>query len=603
MVLGALQTIPTKLKPFGGRGMGPSHDGPKEAKMTSKRLALAAALLPFVLAAAGCGGGTQPAAPTRTSASPATAAEGAEQGSKGQVAAPAAAARVSFYAAARFAEQASFGPTPALIAELQAKGFERWIDEQFALQASQIDIAPYGFVDPTPQADWDRFHGEFPTLAVRAPDQLRLRVMWSLGQFIVVSHRKGDLHGALHWMNNLQRWSLGSYSDLLYGISVDPMMGQYLDNLQNRPKSAECPHCAPNENYARELMQLFSLGVYKLNPDGSAQRDNRGRLIETYTQKDVEELARVLTGWAINNDPPNRPVRNWANWAKPLVPSTWPPERDSGQKVVLGKTFPAGQSTDKDLRDAVALLMAHPNTAPFVAQRMIQHLVKSDPTPAYVGRVAAAFRDNGRGQAGDMKAVVKAVLLDREARVGDDPATASIPSGKFREPVLHSAALWRGLGCQRYPRNNWGGIAITGSQNPFGAESVFGYYAPTDRAPGSNLLAPEQRLLTPIEIRDRIALPEWPGQYRPNQLRDWSAFNDSGCQLAELSAAFKSSPREFLDLLSRRYFRGAMPPTLRSNIEQMMREPWPPWNRDDPYEGALRMLGYALATPYFGVIK
>ena len=586
--------------------MDPSPDGPEEAKMTSKRLAFAAALLPLVLATAGCGGGAQstsPAAPTRTSASPATAAEGAEQGSKGQVAAPAAAARVSFYAAARFAEQASFGPTPALVAELQAKGFERWIDEQFALPASQIDIAPYGFVDPTPQAEWQRFHAEFPTLSVRAPDQLRLRVMWSLGQFIVVSHRKGDLHGALHWMNNLNRWSLGNYSDLLYAISVDPMMGQYLDNLQNRPKSAECPHCAPNENYARELMQLFSLGVYKLNPDGTPQRDNRGRLIETYTQKDVEELARVLTGWTINNDPPNRPVRNWANWAKPLVPSTWPPERDSGQKVVLGKTFPAQQSTEKDLRDAVALLMAHPNTAPFVAQRMIQHLVKSDPTPAYVGRVAAVFRDNGRGQVGDMKAVVKAVLLDREARMGDDPATASIPSGKFREPVLHSAALWRGLGCQRYPRNNWGGIAITGSQNPFGAESVFGYYAPTDRAPGSNLLAPEQRLLTPLEIRDRIALPEWPGEYRPNQPRDWSAFNDSGCQLAELSAAFRSSPREFLDLLSRRYFRGAMPPTLRSNIEQMMREPWPPWNRDDPHEGALRMLGYALATPYFGVIK
>lgn len=571
----------------------------KKTVSVGRRSALLACTLGLALV--GCGGGQGTAEPLRPAA-PLAAGDGAPQASQGQVAPPAAAAKVSFYAASRFAEQASFGPTAALVAELQAKGFEKWIDDQFALPPSQIDVTPFGFVDPTPRADWDRFHAAFPSLMVGAPDQLRLRVTWSLGQFIVVSYRKGDLHGALHWMNNLNRWSLGGYADLLYGISVDPMMGQYLDNIQNRPKSTECPHCAPNENYARELMQLFSLGVYKLNPDGTPQRDERGRLIETYSQKDVEELARVLTGWSINNDPPNRPNRNWMNWAKPLVPSTWPPERDSGAKVVLGKTFPANQTADKDLRDTVALLMAHPNTAPFVAFRMIQHLVKSDPTPAYVGRVAGVFRNNGKGQAGDMKAVVKAVLLDAEARSGDLPGATGIPAGKFREPMLHSAAMWRGLGCQRYPRTHWMPAARTGSQDAFGAESVFGYYAPTDRAPGSNLLAPEQRMLTPIEIRDRISLPEWPGQF-VNNSRDWSYFNGTGCAVDELTAAFQRSPRDFNDWLARRYFRGAMPPTLRSNIEQMMREPWPPWNRDDSKEGAMRMLGFALATPYFGVVK
>lgn len=544
-----------------------------------------------LLALSACGGGQTPQA-------------AAPSPSSGQVAPPAAAAKVSYYAAARFAEQASFGPTPTLVAALQAKGFEKWIDEQFALPTSQIDVSPYlHFKDPTPDADWQRYRGEFPNLAAGAADQLRLRVSWSISQFLTVSDRKGDLVGALYWINMLQRHSLSRYDELLYQASIHPMMGQYLDNIENRPKSSECLHCAPNENFARELMQLFSIGVHKLKPDGTPERDARGRLIETYTQRDVEELARVLTGWEINPEPPNRGNRNWANWAKPLVATTWPPLRDTGRKQVLGREFPAGQSQDKDLRDAIDLLMKHPNIAPFVSLRLIQHLVKSNPSPAYVGRVAARFRNNGSGVAGDLKAVVKAVLLDAEARAGDHPATARADDGKFKEPFLHALALWRGLGCRVVPPTDWEGVAL-GGQTPFNAESVFSFYAPTDRAPGSNLLAPEQRLLTGKELRDRVSLTEWPTVWDPRtNRRSYRLFDQTGCDLAGLRAAFVSSPRAFNDYLTARYFRGAMPPTLRSNIEQMMKEPWPPWNRDDPSEGALRMLGFALATPYFGVSK
>jgi uncharacterized protein (DUF1800 family) len=347
-------------------------------------------------------------------------------------------------------------------------------------------------------------------------------------------------------------------------------------------------------------MQLFSLGVVKLNVDGTSVKDAKGNPVETYSQKDVEELARVLTGWTWDNDPQNRPGRNFANWGKPMVPSTLAPERDSGAKVVLGRTFPAGQTPMKDLADAVDLLMAHGNTAPFVATRLIQHLVKSNPTPAYVARVAAKFRNNGQGVSGDLSAVVKAILLDQEARQGDDPGRARNDDGKLREPFLHHTALWRGLGCSRVP--SWSNsIALPPNQAPFNAESVFSYYAPTDRAPGSNLLAPEQRLLNASELTSRLNLAysmRWDDAAQQVTL---NAFTQAGCNAQALVDAYAASSRTYIDWLNERFFRGAMPPTLRTSMESMIAKPQ--WDARQPIEGAIRMLDYALFSPYFGVIK
>lgn len=566
-------------------------------QLPNPRRCAAAAAIVCALVGASCGGASSQSAAPPSGAEPPAA-------STGQVT-PRPPGAVSTYAAARFAEQVSFGATPALVEDIRSKGFARWIDEQFALPPSQVDTASFqDFVSPTPADEWRRFSLAFPNLAIAAPDQLRLRVSWSISQFIVVSSGKGDLVGAMHWINLLQRHALGRYDELLYQISIHPMMGFYLDNHQNRPRSTQCPSCVPNENFARELMQLFTLGVYELNPDGTPQRDARGRFRETYSQRDVEELARALTGWRWDPDPPHRPNRNFANWARPMVPTVWPPERDSGAKTVLKTDFAAGQSQEKDLRDVVAMLMNHPNIAPFVATRLIQHLVKSNPTPAYVGRVAAVFRNNGGGVAGDLKAVVKAVLLDAEARAGDAPATQRADDGKFREPFLHATMLWRGLGCARVAEVSWigAGPALSRSQLPLSAESVFGFYAPTDRAPGSNLLAPEQRLLTGADIKARLSLAEWPSRWNGSS-RSYENYAAAGCRLDEFRDAFAASPRAFNDLLSARFFRGAMPPTLRSNIEQIMAERYPPWNAADPAEGALRVLGYALMTPYAGISR
>ena len=546
-----------------------------------------------------CGGGRDPA----TAAPSATTTLSA-----GQVAGTAANAKVTHYAASRFAEQVSFGPTPALVAEIRAKGFEAWIDEQMAMPAHPMDIKPaegvykYGFNDPLPAPLGNYYQTEFIRLALVAPDQLRWRVQWSLSQYIVAATTMNQVPGWVVWANVLYSHAFDNYGPLLRAVSLDRHMGAYLNNDQNRPKSAECPHCAPNENYARELMQLFAIGVFKLNSDGTPQRDSRGKFIESYSQTDVEELARALTGWSTDPNPPNRPDRNFANWGKPMVPSTWPPERDAGRKVVMGTVFPAGQKQDKDLDDIVKMLMAHPNIAPFVALRLIQNLVKSNPSPAYVERVAAKFKNNGAGVTGDMKSVIKALLLDEEARRGDNPLNARPEDGKFREPFLHRTAQFRGMGCQRTPE--WEPLKSyynVSTQAPNQADSVFGYYAPTDRAPGSNLLAPEQRLLDAREMTARLSEVNNLRWNRVTRVNDLSPLRDAGCAVDLFVEAYARSPKDFLDVLSERYFRGAMPPTLRNNMEQIIRAP--SWNASDMSEGAMRMLAFALATPYYGVTK
>jgi uncharacterized protein (DUF1800 family) len=580
-----------------------------EGKSSRALRAGSAGVLLVVLSAlsalSACGGGQRGAAPTATAA--ALAADADPSASRGQVAAPAAAPPVTYYAAARFADQTSFGATPALVAEIRSKGLVRWIDDQLALPVTLMDHRPAEAIFTYPDlAQIPQHLGNYPTIAfarmsLSSPDQLRLRVAWALSQFVTAAYDGNNPTGGVSYFNVLYGNAMGNYRQVLLDISLNRQMGAFLNNDQNRPKSAECQHCAPNENFARELMQLFSIGVVKLNPDGTPQRDGRGRFIETYTQRDVEELARMLTGWTTDPDPPNRPPRNSANWMKPMVPSTFRHERDSGAKQVMGRTFRAGQPARKDLEDAVDLLMNHPNIAPFVATRLIQHLVKSNPTPAYVGRVAAVFVNNGAGVRGDMQALVRAVLLDVEARSADNPAAARGDEGKIREPWLHRMALWRGLGCTQLPASAWG-VRFPGQQVALMPRSVFSFYAPTDRAPGSNLLAPEQKLLLNDEFRQRLSEHFSPRSGTWDN-QNYSAYQQAGCRLGDWAERFARGSGPFIDMVSEHYFRGAMPPTLRSTMEQMMRSTSPPWNGNDNHSGALTMIGFALNTPYFGAMR
>lgn len=516
-------------------------------------------------------------------------------------------ANISYYAAARFAEQVSFGATPELIAEIQKLGFEAWIDAQFAMPATTAAMPRELFIVATGDAakmaaeqKLGLFRNDnFWTTALTAPDQLRQRVAWSIFAYIPVG--AGQANGTLEYYNMLRKNAFGNYADLLHDVTIHPGMGFYLNNEQNRPTSPQCLGCTPNENYARELMQLFTVGVVQLNSDGSTVRDAQGKAKETYSQKDVEELARALTGWRAPENNTGLPDDYWPHYGQAMIPEPQDFMHDSGQKMVMGNVLKAGMNAPEELNAVVAMLMKHPNIAPFVSLRLIQHLVMSNPSPQFLTRISSKFRDNGKGVTGDLRAMVKAILLDPEAREGDQVNGNDKRAGILREPVLWQTAVYRGLGCKRMSRNVWqGNEYIEGSQNqdPVYVPSIFAYFQATDRAPGSNLLAPEQKLLNTISFTDRIGSLSWrfADRNNPNHQNNLST---TGCNIAELGTAFKNSPNEFLDLVSKRWFRGAMPATLRSSMLSLTQaDRW-----EYPDLGAFTVLGFALASPSFGVIK
>lgn len=521
--------------------------------------------------------------------------------SAGQVK-PVAGAQMSYYAAARAAEQVSFGATPALVAELMQKGLPAWIDAQFALPASTA-VAPswVRYFDGNNEVASTRAGNvpvdQFWRRALTAPDQLRQRVAWALFQYIPVA--QGQPNGQLQYYNMLINNAFGTYGQLLREVTVQPMMGWYLNNETNRPPSPECLGCTPNENYARELMQLFSIGVVQLNSDGSVIRDASGKPRESYTQKDVEALARALTGW--RNPWDTDPNGKMADFDQRMTPEPQAFFHDSTAKVVMGMPLASGMSPDAELDAVIALLMQHPNVAPFVSLRLIQHLVTSNPSPAYLSRISAVFRNNGKGVAGDLRAVVKAILLDPEARAGDVPGQQNRQFGKFREPVQWLSALMRGLACSApmYSTNGttqW--VVSPPGQPPNAPASVFSFYQATDRVPGSNLLAPEQKIVGTMEMNNRFGNLNW---HLLDANNPASAGNraSSGCDLATPAALLQNDPGGFLDWVSQRWFRGAMPPTLRSKMAVLMQsESWASGE-----EGALTMIQFALASPYFGAIR
>lgn len=514
-------------------------------------------------------------------------------------------AQVSFYAASRMADQVSFGPTPALVAELTRTGLEAWIDAQFALPPT-LEQMPRAYLDYKEQ-DRAAEHrlGQFHPAqwwrdALTAPDQLRKRVAWALFEFMPVA--QGAAYGHVAYYNMLTRNAFGNYGQLLRDVTTQPAMGFYLNNELNRPRSPECLGCSPNENYARELLQLFSIGVVQLNIDGSTVRTADGKPKESYTQKDVEELARALTGWRQPQNNTGLPSYGWPHFDQPMIAESNPALHDSGAKTVMGTPLAAGMGATKELDAVIALLMKHPNTAPFVSLRLIQHLVTSNPSAQYMTRVASVFRNNGKGEAGDLKAVIKAILLDPEARRGDQPGADSMRFGKLREPVNYMSSMMRAMGCTGplvggTPAMTW--VENPPGQSPDNPPSIFSYYQASDRAPGSNLLAPEQKLLNMNELTSRFGSMNWRLIDPNNQMRDTNRAQ-SGCDLDTLAGAFAQSPKAFVDLVSLRFFRGAMPPTLRSTLQSLMVGE-SNWN--SPEEGALTLLQFALSSPYYGVIK
>lgn len=507
----------------------------------------------------------------------------------GQVGGLSAPSNLTHYAAARFLEQASMGPSPSMMAQVKAQGIDAWITAQMKLPPTKI-ITPESMVNYDDQRDKpaadrmrDFYNLNLFNFFIGGEDQLRIRTSWALSNFLVVSTRKVAEYGGLEYLNTLQSGALGQYSDLLKNITLSPAMGNYLDNSQNTKWQL-------NENYGRELMQLFSVGLVQLNMDGTPKRDPNGKVIETYSQKDVIEMTRALTGWNFVPNPTNLiSNRNFANYGKPMIENSG--RHDTGSKSFLGKTIPAGQTAAQDLDSLVEILVTHPNTAPFVALRLIQGMTTSDPSPAYLQRVATVFKETK----GNLAKVVTAILTDPEARAGDTFGKTTNNFGRIKEPVMVFTSALRGLGCKvaikRTDKPNE--IYQSNNQQPLNANSVFNFFPPNHRTQGTNVLAPEQKLLNSVEFSSRMGNFMYSLQYE-------SALNDAGCDVATFKAAQAVSDEKLMDLMNERFFRGTLSASISKSMIDANKNLW---NRDQGLRLVGAYLDMASVTPAFGVSK
>lgn len=422
---------------------------------------------------------------------------------------PAPDARPSAADAARFLGQASFGArSPAEIEALQVKGYPLWLWEQFntdtLLHTSYLDQQqwrnlddkkrPYATEEMSYEAIWQQW--------LFGADQLRARTAFALSQIVVISNIAPDIrpYAMSSYWDMLNRNAFGNYRTLLREVTLHPAMGYYLNMLRSAKEDpAEGTH--PNENYAREVLQLFSIGLLKLNPDGTPLLDGNGRTQPTFDEPVVKGFARAFTGWSFGgldttseHDFHCPDENDEALWQRPM--QNWPAFHEPGEKLLLdGRRLPAGQGAAKDLNDALDAIFNHPNVAPFFCRQLIQRLTTSNPSPTYVKRVADVFVNNGRGVRGDLKAVVRAVLLDKEARA----AEPGVHFGKLREPLLRFSSFLRALGATSTSGTNR--IHYLDSpddalgQSPLLAPSVFNFYSPFYRPAGplaeAGLVAPE----------------------------------------------------------------------------------------------------------------
>jgi uncharacterized protein (DUF1800 family) len=435
--------------------------------------------------------------------------------------------------AARFLQQASFGPTSAEINRVVSMGYDAWITDQFnrtasshlaVHQAIHNELIPHLGGNEGDLACSFSYacqltrHDTWWQIGVRGDDQLRQRVAFALSQFFVISEVSDNVgysqQAISDYYDTLAVHGLGNFRTLLEEVTLHPLMGRYLGMLQNE-KADPRTNTEPDENFAREVMQLFSIGLVELNVDGTPRLDAQGRTIPTYDNTRITHFARALTGWNFSN------ARRWWDWEDdvklPGLISNMTPwtttqgeiYHDTAAKTLLnGASVPAGGTARADLKAALDNLFNHPNVGPFLARHLIQRLVTSNPSPAYVRRVAERFNNNGSGVRGDMRAVVRAVLMDQEAR--DAAQAQQYGYGKVKEPMLRFAQVLRAFGAEGQSVATAGGattrtllrnrgIGVDTSQSVMGSPSVFNFYRPNFQPTGDlrqrGLFAPELQIL------------------------------------------------------------------------------------------------------------
>lgn len=383
--------------------------------------------------------------------------------------------------AIRFLQQASFGPTPDSIAAVQAVGPDYWLAEQ-----ANLPVA--GFDD---NLNTNQLMSRVFLDMFGASDQLRQRMVFALSQILVVSSNK-NIYGneLLPYVRLLNKHAFGNYRSLLRDMSLSPAMGKYLD-LANSMKATG--HTSPNENYARELMQLFTIGLNELNQDGSLKLDGLGQPIPTYNQNTLREVARALTGWTYPTQPGQTPgSRNHEYFVGLMEPR--PQNHDTGEKALLNSAvIPANQTVTQDLDAVLDNLFQHPNLPPFIATRLIRALATSNPSPAYIARVADVFVDNGQGVRGDLWAVAKAIVTDVDAT-----AAPSAEFGHLKDPLLHVISLGRALNASVGDPMMFTYLFRNLGQAVLSPTTVFSFYSPMTALPGySDLYGPEFQIYSP----------------------------------------------------------------------------------------------------------
>jgi uncharacterized protein (DUF1800 family) len=429
---------------------------------------------------------------------------------------PAPNAQPTLEDAARLLIQATFGPaSPEEINALRTEGFEHWLWRQFnapTLQHTSYLDAQKGR-NSNKKADEEMSYEAMWQHWLRGEDQLRSRMAFALSQIMVISNVAPDLrpYAMSSYMDMINRNAFGNFRTLLKEVTLHPAMGYYLNMIQSE-KDDVVRGIHPNENYAREVLQLFSIGLVELNTNGTPRLDGNGKPIPTYTEAEVKGFAKAFSGWTFASQNPAEPESFHnadesldSNWTTPM--RAFPSLHSAEPKKLLGNvTLPGGQSPEKDLDDALDNIFHHDNVGPFICRQLIQRFVTSNPTPGYIARVAGVFNDNGQGVRGDLQAVIQAILLDVEARAPKGSQVTHF--GKQREPVIRFANFLRAL-----QASNQSGIHAIHyldspddglGQSPLLAPSVFNFFSPNYRQPGAvanaGLVSPEFQITTETSV-------------------------------------------------------------------------------------------------------
>lgn len=499
--------------------------------------------------------------------------------------------------ASRFLAQATLGADWEEIERTTQIGLQTWLDQQ--LQAPVGYHQPYldqraslGLEVDTQTRRWAWWQQ-----VMDGPDPLRQRVALALSEIFVVSDNTiQDPIALANYYDMLLDHSFGNFRDLLYDVAMHPVMGVYLSHLRNQ-RSNPAAGRFPDENFAREIMQLFSIGLFELNLDGTLQLDGDGKPIPTYDNDDITELAKVFTGLSFASPAPDFGSGE-AVWTRPM--RMYEAYHEPGPKVLLrGAYLPAGRSGMQDVNAAIDNLFQHPNVGPFIARRLIQRMVTSNPSPDYIRRVSTTFQNNGSGVRGDMSTVVRAILLDPEARTWPD--TLNSTRGMLRESFLRRVHLARAFNAAApariFPVEDSGAPEDFG-QRPLSSPSVFNFFLPDHRPNGpigdSGLYAPEFQIITAVTAI--ASADDLQTQIERGMNSDPNVFNEVRLDLSDEIALAANAPA-LIDRLDLLMTYGNMSGRMRQILVQAVQQ------LSDPTERAEMALHLVAISPEYAVVQ